>query len=46
MDERLEQLTERFEYFVRAFDNAHRFTRPSIYFHERTLERLRADRGE
>jgi hypothetical protein len=42
MDERVQELIRGFSNFVKIFEDSERFSGPSIYFHRRTLERLRA----
>lgn len=42
MDERVDELIGEFSNFVKTFEDSRRFSGPSIYFHRRTLERLRA----
>jgi hypothetical protein len=42
MDKRVQELIRGFSNFVKIFEDSGRFSGPSIYFHRRTLERLRA----
>ena len=42
MEERVDDLVRGFSSFVKTFNDSGRFTGPSVYFHCRTLERLRA----
>ncbi len=42
MDQRVESLIRRYTECVETFGKAHLFTGPSVHFHLRTLERLRA----
>lgn len=42
MDQRVAELIAGFTGFVQSFDDAQLFTGPSVYFHQRTIERLRA----
>jgi hypothetical protein len=42
MDRQVEALVQGFEHYVQVFDASRRFGGPSIYFHDRTLERLRS----
>ena len=41
MDRQVEALVREFDRFVKVFDHRRRFGGPSVYFHDRTLERLR-----
>jgi hypothetical protein len=38
MDERVKKLIERFDMYVKIFDQKKPFTGPSVYFHKKTLE--------
>jgi len=42
MDERVDELINGFSSFVKTFKERERFSGPSVYFHYRTLERLKA----
>lgn len=39
---RIEELCSNFEYYLEKFDEYKPFTGPSVYFHSKTIERLRA----
>ncbi len=41
MKERVNNLNENFEHYIGVFDDAEKFSGPSLYFHFRTLERAR-----
>jgi hypothetical protein len=45
MDQLVKELIADFGHFVEVFDEARRFSGPSLYFHYRTLERLREHRS-
>jgi hypothetical protein len=42
MDRQVEALVRGFDSFVKVFDESRRFGGPSVYFHDRTLARLRS----